>query len=70
MELVNSFKEIIGKTVWSKTFTGRLSELHVLLRLTNSFRSTDPRDKVFALLGLIRETQIPEQWPEELMYIY
>jgi hypothetical protein len=71
MELVNSIQEIIGRRVWGDNgVSDTVSQLHVLLRLTSSFRSTDPRDKIFALLGLSCETQDPDHWPEELVPDY
>jgi hypothetical protein len=71
MELVNSIQEIIGRRVWGDNgVSDTVSQLHVLLRLTSSLRSTDPRDKVFALLGLSCETKDPDHWPEELVPDY
>jgi hypothetical protein len=71
MELVNSIQEIIGRRVWGDVeLADTLSQLHLLLRLTSSFRSTDPRDKVFALLGLSCETRDPKYWPQELIPDY
>jgi hypothetical protein len=71
MELVNSIQEIIGRRVWGDNdLADTVSQLHVLLRLTGSFRSTDPRDKIFALLGLSCETRDPDHWPQELIPDY
>jgi hypothetical protein len=64
MELVNSIQEIIGRRMWGDNESSDIvSQLHVLLRLTSSFRSTDPWDKIFALLGLSCETRDPNHWP-------
>jgi len=67
MEFVNSIHEVIGRHNWHYLRQeNTVSHLHVLLRLTSSFRSTDPRDKVFALLGLSSASRDPENWPEEV----
>ena len=66
MELVNSIQEVIGRHYWDTGLGYNFAHLQVLLLLTNSFRSTDPRDKVFALLGLSSSGQSPENWPDEL----
>jgi hypothetical protein len=67
MELVNSIQQVVGRQHWGdREVPYTVSHLHVLLRLTHSFRSTDPRDKIFALLGLSSATQNPGDWPDEL----
>jgi len=69
MELVNSIQEVSGGRHFNESDTmeeERSSHLNVLLRLTNSFRSTDPRDKVFSLLGLTSAGRDQNDWPEEL----
>jgi len=70
MELVNSIHEVSGIEHWFLPSRKRFAHLHVLLRLTNSFRSTDPRDKVFALLGLSSAIRDPDNWPRELVPDY
>jgi len=70
MEFVNSIQEVIGRDTWDIGPKYAFSQLHVLLRLTSSFRSTDPRDKVFALLGLSSAGRDPENWPEDLVPNY
>jgi hypothetical protein len=37
-----------------------------LLLVTHRFLATNPRDRIFALLGMCKETRHPEKWPEEL----
>jgi len=69
MELVNSIREVSGGRHFDESDImeeERSSQLNVLLHLTNSFRSTDPRDKVFALLGLSSAGRDQDNWPEEL----
>ena len=66
MELVNSIQEIINRRYEDIELAYHFSHLHVLLRLTNSFRSTDPRDKIFALIGMSPAGFDPGIWPEQL----
>ncbi|KAL5391291.1 hypothetical protein DPSP01_001169 [Paraphaeosphaeria sporulosa] len=47
-----------------------LWELSSLLQSTRPFQATDPRDKIFALLGLAGESRTPEKWPKALMPDY
>lgn len=62
IKLVTSISEL-GSTrdVW---------ELQALLQSTRPFEATNPRDKVFALLGLSGETASPELWPSALVPNY
>lgn len=67
MVLVNSIKIISGRQEWDHNESADIvSGLPTLLMLTASFRATDPKDQVFSLLGLIKETRSSEQWPKEL----
>jgi len=43
-----------------------LWDLSSLLLMTRPARATDPRDKVFAFLGLCGETEQPDKWPGAL----
>lgn len=45
-------------------------ELSSLLQSTRPFQATDPRDKIFALLGLAGESKAPDKWPKALMPDY
>ncbi|KAF2441203.1 HET-domain-containing protein [Karstenula rhodostoma CBS 690.94] len=45
-------------------------ELSSLLQSTRPFQATDPRDKVFALLGLAGESRAPDKWPKALLPDY
>ncbi|KAJ4301073.1 hypothetical protein N0V90_003163 [Kalmusia sp. IMI 367209] len=45
-------------------------ELSSLLQSTRPFQATDPRDKIFALLGLAGESRTPEKWPKSLIPDY
>lgn len=45
-------------------------DLQALFYLTRSVRATDPRDRIFALLGLAQETNSSDQWPVELIPDY
>lgn len=66
IKLVDSIQQIIDSYYRLEGPGDALSRLHVLLHLTSSFRSTDPRDKVFALLGLTWAGRDPDNWPGEL----
>lgn len=58
MNLVKSISDLSStRDVW---------ELQALLHSTRPFKATDPRDKVFALLGLAGETEAPDNWPTAL----
>lgn len=45
-------------------------ELSSLLQCTRPFQATDPRDKIYALLGLAGESKAPDKWPKALMPDY
>ena len=66
IKLVDSIQQIIDSYYRLEDPGDALSRLHVLLHLTSSFRSTDPRDKVFALLGLTWVGREFNNWPGEL----
>ena len=66
MDFVNNIQEVIGRHHWDSGREESVSHLNALLHLASSSRATDPRDKVFALLGLSSASRDPENWPEEV----
>jgi hypothetical protein len=54
------------KSILDLSSTRDVWELQALLHCTRPFKATDPRDKVFALLGLAGETETPDNWPTAL----
>jgi hypothetical protein len=57
---------ICGKRVWADGTDDVIWDLQGLLHLTVDFNATEPRDRIFALLGLCRETRDAAHWPPEL----
>jgi hypothetical protein len=57
---------ICRKRVWVDGTNDVTWDLQGLLRLTVRFHATEPRDRIFALLGLCRETRDAAHWPPEL----
>jgi hypothetical protein len=58
---------IIGeREEWADGTNDITWDLQALLHLTHWFRATDPRDRIFALLGLCRQTRDPAHWPSAL----
>jgi hypothetical protein len=57
---------ICRKREWADGTYGVSWDLHGLLHFTIDFYATEPRDRIFALLGLCRETRDATHWPPEL----
>lgn len=62
-------------TLMSRLYTGvpepKVADLLLLLRMTGSFLATDPRDKVFAVLGLASNVQnFPVSYSVSLRKVY
>jgi hypothetical protein len=57
---------ICRKRVWADGTNDVIWDLQGLLYLTASFHATEPRDNIFALLGMCRETRDTAHWPPEL----
>jgi hypothetical protein len=64
--LVDSISTVRQTDRWDDSTKAAVWDLQALLYLTRDFRTTDSRDKVFALLGLLRETRDSSNWPKEL----
>lgn len=62
MKLVNG--------IFALSSTSEVWELQSLLHSTRPVKATNPRDKVFALLGLSGESRNPDDWPKALMPDY
>jgi hypothetical protein len=58
---------LIGeKEIWNDGTDEITWDIQGLLQLTYWFRATNPRDKIFALLGMCKDTRDLEKWPIEL----
>jgi hypothetical protein len=58
---------IIGRRViWADRTDDITWDIQSLLILTRLFLATNPRDRIYALLGLCKETRHLEKWPKEL----
>ncbi|KAF1953838.1 hypothetical protein CC80DRAFT_131627 [Byssothecium circinans] len=68
--LLNTERMRLVKGIFELTSTKDVWELQSLLHSTRSFQAKDPRDKVFALLGLAGESRAPDHWPKALMPNY
>ncbi|KAF2645476.1 HET-domain-containing protein [Massarina eburnea CBS 473.64] len=68
--LLNSERMRLIKGIFELISTKGVWELQSLLHSTVPFQATDPRDKVFALLGLSGESRAPDHWPKALMPDY
>lgn len=66
IQLVDSISTVRQTDRWDDSAKDALWDLQALLHLTREFQTTDPRDKIFALLGLLRETRDSDDWPKEL----
>ncbi|KAH7391831.1 hypothetical protein BKA66DRAFT_458562 [Pyrenochaeta sp. MPI-SDFR-AT-0127] len=67
MVLINSIKTISGRQEWDHNESANVvSGLPTLLLLTTLFRATDPKDNIFSLLGLTKETRSTNEWPKVL----
>jgi hypothetical protein len=63
---IQDIRIICRKRVWADGTNGVVWDLQGLLYLTTDFHATEPRDRIFALLGLCRETRDAAHWPPEL----
>jgi hypothetical protein len=54
------------RVVWGNGTDDITWDIQSLLLLTDYFLATNPRDRIFALLGLCKDTRHPEKWPVEL----
>jgi hypothetical protein len=64
--LVNDIRLIARKVIWADGTDEVTWDIQSLLLLTDQFLATNPRDRIFALLGLCKDTRHSEKWPEEL----
>jgi hypothetical protein len=64
--LANDMCIIARRVIWADRTDEITWDIQSLLLLTNRFLATNPRDQIFALLGLCKDTRHPEKWPEEL----
>jgi hypothetical protein len=64
--LVDDTRIIGRKVVWNDGTDDVTWDIQSLLLLTSRFIATNPRDRIFALLGLCKDTRHPDNWPVEL----
>lgn len=67
---VLAISHVSGSRTDNKAPRQSLWDLQSLLLLTTEKEATDPRDKIFALLGLAKETADSVDWPQELVPDY
>ena len=63
MKMLNSKQDRIGTQTWihnGQFGKGEESTLVNLLRMTSNFQATDPRDRLYALLGLAQDGEHPQ----------